>query len=533
MEIKEIETKISSKIKGNKYNNNLGYDPIRYIKQNEFAIWFRGLSDELLEFYIETASNMSSNKDKFRNSKDYFWAIVGKEPEVKCTHSGMPKIMINTMVNVLGKPEITAIEDVVEDGELTEKENIAVINRIKEIIEANDFYTTLNQDQVPYTMVIGDGAWFINIDKDIDENNPILEFIDGRNIEFERSANRITAIIARKYYIHEDKAYMLTDKRSTVFSKDRKTGKRKRMATVEYNLYQLENATSHQVSKKVNLNTIPQTKDLENLEFLNFDFMLAVPTMYRYDKENERGESFFSGKLDLFDDLDQSKSQKSNVTRMSTPVDYIPEEAIEYDGEGNPKKPSRFDRRYIVLKSAKNSVGQNTERVETTQPALNFNQYSDQELEIIADILGGTMSPATLGIDLARKDNATAQREKEKITLVTRDNLVDNESIILKKLFTIALKVQDYMQNPSEKPGDYEITVNYPDYANPSFENKLTYLTPAFASGGMSAKQYVNELWGDALSDDDKEKEVAVLEQYKGAYRQINEDEPYDNVMLE
>ncbi len=438
--------------------------------------------------------------------------------------------MINTLINVLGKPEITVSQNEVVEGNLKETESVAENDRIKEIIEDNDFYTILNQDQVPYTMVIGDGAYFVNIDPNLTDK-PIIEFIDGRNVEFERKANRITAITARKYYLHENKAYMLTDRRSTSLVKD-KDGKNKRIATVEYNLYELKDLTSKEVLKPVEFKTIPELKDLENLEFIYIDTILAVPCVYRYDKEVERGESFFRGKLDLFDDLDQSKSQKSNITRKSTPIDYVPEELMDFDKDGKPKKLNRYDRSYIVLPASKNAVGQNMDKIETTQPTLNFGEYSNQELEIVGDILSGLMSPATLGIDLARKDNATAQREKEKVTLVTRDYLVDIQGQILKKLFNIVLKLQDYITNPNEKPGDYEVTVNYPDYANPSFENKLAYLVPAFSSGAMSAENFVNELWGDALSKDDKEKEVAIIEKYKNAYQQIGGDNPFENILV-
>ena len=351
-------------------------------------------------------------------------------------------------------------------------------------------------------MVVGDGAFFINIDRDLSDY-PIIEFIDGRNIEFERKANRIISITARKYYRHKNKGYMLTDKRSTKLITT-KNGKKKRVSTIEYHLYELEGIDTDEVKQEVKIDTIPQTKGLKdwvdnNYCFYGIDKMLAVPCVFRYNKNTKRGESFYAGKLDLFDDLDQSKSQKSNVTKLSTPVDYIPEELIDYDDDGNPMTPNRYDRRYLVVKGDRNSVGQNTNQVITTQPDLNFEQYTNQELDILSDALMGLMSPSTLGIDVAKKDNADAQREKEKITLITRDFLIDSESTILKTLFKLVLQVHDYMLNPEGEIGEYDITINYPDYANPSFESKLSVLTPAYVSGAMSAKQFVNELWGESL----------------------------------
>jgi hypothetical protein len=518
-----------SKIKYSPYANNLGYDEVIREKQEEYAIWYGGESDAILQYYIEARPmHHGSNYEEFWNRKDYFWAVVGREDDVKCTHSGLPKAIIDTLVNILGKPEIgVSKEETVINAETNEKtlevvEDIATTARLQKIIEDNNFYNIHGQEQCTYTMVIGDGAYFVNIDEDLSEY-PIIEYIDGRNIEFERKANRIIAITARKYYSYNDKNYMLTDRRSTKWAEDAKTGKRKRIATVEYNLYELSNVGSDEVSKAVELDTIPDTTGLENLEYPDINVMLAVPCLYRYNKNTERGDSFFTGKLDLFDDLDQSKSQSSNTNRLSTPVDYIPEGLMEYTSEGKPIPPKRYDRRFVTMPADLNAVGQNLNQIHTSQPQLNFEQYTKEQLQLIGDILVGLMSPATLGIDVSLKDNADAQREKEKITLVTRDNLVDMQTQILKRLFNLVLKIHDYMTNPKGKPGDYEITVNYPEYANPTFENKLAYLAPVYVSGGMSAKRYVNDLWGDALSDEEKEEEVRILEQAKNAMQQMQD----------
>lgn len=527
--IKKKTAKLNKNVKFPKFGNNLGYDETLRLKQEEYAVWFRGKSDELLQFYREVAPAMGSDIEEFRNSKDYFWAIVGREDDVKCTHSSLPNTMINTLVNILGRPTITAVKDVAtEEGKIVEEEDIAINNRIQEMIDDNDFYRILKEDQTPYMMVIGDGAYFINIDTNTSDL-PIIEYIDGRNIDFEIKSNRIVAVTARKYYVEGDKGYLLTDRRSTKLTVDDHS-KKKRVATVEYKLFELTDADSEEAKTEVELTTLKETSELKNLIFQDFDEMLAVPCVYQMNKDVGRGESLFGPKLDLFDDLDQSKSMTSHITRVSAPVDYLPEELIDHDRDGNPIPPSKFDRKYMVTKANRNAVGQNIVKVETTQPELHFDKYNTHELEIVMDILSGIMSPATLGIDLSRKDNATAQREKEKVTLITRDDLVDIQTPILKKLFTLALKIYDYMTNPKSKPGNYKITVNYPEYANPSFENKLAYLTPAYAAGGMSEEKYVDELWEDALNEEEKKHEIETLRQRKS--QQVPSG-ALDNVMLE
>lgn len=518
-------------IKGSKHNNNYGFDPILLDKQVERAVWFEGRGDLLLEYYKKSRAIKTMSYDENRNSRNYFWALAAREPELKCTHSGLPKELINTTVRVLGIPTIICSQ-IVENKETKNfdlKDDVVNTDRIEKIIEDNDFLqTVLNNDQVPYTMAIGDGAYFVNIDKELSDY-PIIEFIDGRSIEYETKANRVISVTSRKYYEHEGKNYLLTDKRSTKMAA-LEGQKEKRMATVEYHLYQIKNDEDPEAVKEVELSTIPELSGLEDLIFTNISEMLAVVTMYSFDKEEERGESFFESKLDLFDDFDQSLSMSSLSTRLSPPVDYVPEELVDHDEDGRPILPKRYDRRYYVYPRDRNNVGTNVNKVETTQPELNFDKFTADQMNILTHILTGWLSPSTLGIDIAKKDNADAQREKEKVTMFTRDFLVNCQTAILKRLFKVVLKVHDYMLNDNESH-DYKITVNYPEYGNPTFEAKLAYLVPAYSSGAMSEERYIDELWEDALSKEEKEKEITALkEKRQSAYSMLG---AMENVALE
>lgn len=523
-----------SKIKNNPYDNDLGYDEIINLKQEEKAIWYEGKSDQIQLFYLETRGKKAANNRAFRNSDDYFWAVVSKEADAKCTHSGLANAAVDTLINVTGIPKITVTkkEFNTESKQYQEKENLELNELLENIIEENNFNTILIQDQEPYMLVIGDGAYFINYDKS-ESNYPIIEFLDGRNVEFERKGNRITAIIGRKYYTYKDENYMLIDRRSTQLFKD-ENGKTQRMATIENNLYKLENDYSNNVVCEVSLKEVPETSGLKaTIYFKNIDQMLAEPCIYKYDKSTKRGKSVLDSKIDLLDDLDQNISQASITTRLSTPVEYIPNGLMEYDNEGRPKEMQRYDRRYVKLPSDLNSAtGIENTKIETTQPILNFQQYSNASLEIIHNFLTGFISPSTLGLDLARKDNATAQREKEKVTLATRDYLITIQTGILKRLFEKIIKFYFAINKDQNlTTTDYTVTINYPEYANPSFENKLSYLTPAYVSGGMSAKQYVNELWGDSLSDEEKDEEIKTLEEGKNAYLPASEED-YEPFMI-
>ncbi|MOA12880.1 hypothetical protein D3C78_1329050 [compost metagenome] len=141
------------------------------------------------------------------------------------------------------------------------------------------------------------------------------------------------------------------------------------------------------------------------------------------------------------------------------------------------------------------------------------------------------MSPATLGIDLKKLDNAEAQREKEKATLYTRGKLVEVLNKVIPQLVDTVLKVYDTMR--SRKAGDYTVTVTFGEYASPSFDSVVETVGKARTFGVMSIERSVEELYGDTWTDEEKAEEVARLKAEQGGMRAdepaLNRDEPPDD----
>ena len=127
-----------------------------------------------------------------------------------------------------------------------------------------------------------------------------------------------------------------------------------------------------------------------------------------------------------------------------------------------------------------------------------------------------------MGIDIAKKDNADAQREKEKVTIMTRNNIINRETKIIKELLSLCLSLQEYLDTGSITLQEYDISVNFNEFANPSFESELRTLGPAWSDGQISTSRYVELLWGDKLSDEEKAIEIAWLDDNKSK----------DNLML-
>ena len=119
-----------------------------------------------------------------------------------------------------------------------------------------------------------------------------------------------------------------------------------------------------------------------------------------------------------------------------------------------------------------------------------------------------------MGMDVARNNNALAQREKEKITISTRNTINKAETDALKKLIKISIAAYKFLNGNGvfNIDDEMEINIKYDEFANPSFENELPILGNAWNLGQISTEKYVDLLWGDKISEEDKQKEIAYLE---------------------
>lgn len=467
-------------------------DNIKSQKLRENKIWYIGDSDELLNYY--------TNKDIFgnneepiynRNKRGYFWGISAEEGNIKRVHSGVPNAIVTTLVNAIGNPSISSKDE-------------GIKNALSDIIEKTDFMTILNQQQMPLTMVEGWGAFKPTFDKELSDV-PLIQYYEAEDVEFVYKSGVLIGIIYKDYYKYNNKDYVLLETRRRA----------KGNSIIEYQLFRDEGKNS---ITPVPLTTIPELAQFEGktITIPNYNKVLGVPTKFFFDTLNKNyGRSIFTGKIDLFDDLDQILSQDSQSVRVSTPVEYYPVDVLERDSSGNPKMPKIYNRQYIKKEGIPNGDGTMDGSIQTTQPQLNFDQYNTDAKAKLDFILTGLLSPATMGIDIAKKDNADAQREKEKVTIMTRGNIIEREGKILRDLFSMLLDLKQYMDSGVIQMQDYDISVKFDEFANPSFENEIQVLGSAWANGELSTKKYVELLWGDKLSDEEREEEIQWLDSNK------------------
>lgn len=467
----------------------------------EYNIWYEGDGDELLNYYTNE-SMIGYNEEPFysRNKKEYFWSRSATESDVKRTHSGLPRIIVDTLTMIIRFPQISVM--VLEDSR-------GVVGRnLESIIKANELSKIYNK-QLALTLVEGWGCYKINWDMEVSEY-PIVEYYRAENVDYIYKYGMIVGVIFKDYYTGEkNRKYLLTETRRLS----------KGNLIIERELFTI--GANQEYIKEEDFGNVPELKDIDKyIEIENLGMLWAVPSVLfenLLEGKGGYGRSIFTGKSDLFDDLDQALSQAANSVRKSTVVEYFNSDFLERDrNTGLPKQPHSYDRKYSVYQGQRDGNGGSTSSapVQTTQPTINFEQYSEQAMAITTQIIQGIMSPATLGISISKKDNAQAQREKEKITIFTRNGIIDEETRILKKLCSELLCAYEFMKTGYVTCKEYDISVKFSEFANDSYENKLKILTSAYDSSSISDDMFMKKLYGDTLSKEEYDKELEWLKEH-------------------
>ena len=460
------------------------YEPLTFkgnVMKNR--IWYRGDPSELDQFFKGTATDLVA--------KSRFWASVPSEDlNIRKIHSGLPSMIADKLSDII-------IADL--DNIEINKEKITAL--WEEISKDSKFNELLNES-ITETLICGDGAFKITIDTDITPY-PIIEFYSGENVEYVYKRGRLFEVLFYTTYTKGSKDYMLIE----TFGKG-----------------YIRNELRDSKGNAVPLNLIEETAALVDVTYEG-NFIMAVPLkFFKSPKWSNRGKSIFDSKSDSFDALDEVISQWIDAIRDGRVTKYIPEDLIPRNpATGELIKPNAFDNRFIKIGS---SLAENADnKIDMEQAQINYEAYVNSYSNAIDMCLQGIVSPATLGIDLKKTDNAEAQREKEKATLYTRGKIVDTLSEIIPELAKIILMVNDVLNKRA--PGEYEVTITFGEYASPSFDAVVDTVGKAKNFGVMSIEKAIDELYGDTMTDEEKAEEIMRIKEQSGI---ITIDEPAANM---
>lgn len=443
-------------------------------------LWYRGDPSELDQFYKQAALDAVG--------RSRFWAAVPTPKlNIRKIHSGLPAMIVDRLTDIV-------ISDF--DGiELEKEEQMQLWN---EISEENHFPELLGE-AIAETLVAGDGAFKITLDTDVSQF-PIIEFYSGERVDYRYIRGRLYEVLFYTDYTHKDKYYRLEETYGRGY--------------IRAKLYDSE-------GKEVPLSTVPDVAEMIPEIIHPNNFIMAVPIkFFKSPKWQHRGKSIFDSKTDSFDALDEIISQWIDAIRVGRVQKYIPEDLVpRNENTGAPLEPNPFDNQFIKMRSSLREDAD--DKIITVQPDILYQAYVESYANALDMCLQGIISPATLGIDLKKTDNAEAQREKEKATLYTRGAIIDVLNEVIPRLVDTTLKVYDTMR--SRRPGEYQASVVFGEYASPDFGTVVETVGKAKTYGIMSIEQAVQELYGDTWTEEEKQAEIARLKAEQGY---IEADEP-------
>lgn len=449
-------------------------------------IWYLGNGDDLLSLYTgEQISGFNNNPIYNRNKRNYFWSKSAQECNIKRMHSGIPHAMVQTVTNIIDYPVIK-----VDQQDMWDK-----------IEEVNDLKKKLTQQGRPLTLAEGWGGWKPNFNKQLCQY-PIWEYYEGIDVEYVYKCGLLVGLVFKSYYKNkQNDNYVLLETRY------RANGN----SYIEYALFKLNK--NNEITP-ADLNDIPELADIprETIVIEGLDKILAVPSRYFYDPLNPKyGKSIFAGKLDLFDMLDEVWSQASQTVRVSTPITWINPDVMQRGPNGAIGYENLYNRQIMMKEGIPDGEGHVNTDIVTEQPDLNFDKYGMIAKDLLDYILTGVLSPATLGIDVAKKDNAMAQREKEKVSIMFRNNVINSETEMLKDIVNLSLMIKEYMDKGTITLQDHEVNIRYCEFANPSTETMLPILGAAWSQGQMSTEKFVKLMWPDD-TEEQQAKEMQWLD---------------------
>lgn len=431
---------------------------------SEYRAWYRGDAGELSEFFS------SSLKDNAAESSR-FWRKSGERPSARKVHSGLPFLIVDKLAQIVTSDLIGITFDPQE----------ASPARLWQETAAENSFDLLLYRAVSDTLVAGDGAFKLSIDTSL-SRFPILEWVPAEQVGCEYARGRLKAVVFSTRYGE----YVLVER----YEPGRIT------------------ARLFRGDREVALDSLPRTAGLAREAEYPGGFIMALPCMFAQNPVlPHRGASIFHTKGYLFDSLDEVLSQWLDAVRASRVKTYIPECLLPRNPvTGRIRGRSAFDDA-IIIADDMNEGAQNVLRTE--QARIDYLAFQASYNTCVDACLQGILSPATLGIDVKKLDNAESQREKEKTTLSTRNKITHALLDIIPRLVDCTLKVYDIMRG--DAPQNYHACVRFGGYANPSFEAMADTVSKAAASGILSEERIVEYLYAETLSPAQKAEEAERL----------------------
>ncbi len=434
--------------------------------------WFQGAEDRLEYFFKNEYNTFKKGVHEQFNvieKQQKFWRSVGGD--IPRVHSGLPKLITKTKVNLITGNGIEI------DGD--EKD----VARLWEILNATDF---IKNWQNAETTASWSGRGLLRLYHNENDHQPRIEYVNPESFEIHKSRGEIIGVT----YISKD---------DDIEIHENITKNLNGTWGVNYDAFKVENVGG--VVEKTPIAVDDLNDFVTEFPFQPFVLLNNSNTNSKF-LESPYGESDYTGVQSLFHALDGALSHQQLELEKARAIMFYNEQILKKDSSGHAvfnKNETNIEMSNLDMENFDVN-----KQIELVQPLIRTEQYKKTIEDYTGRILAAVgISAVSVGLAGYERVDAAAesQREREKASLRTRNNVLDIRRDDFTPFFNTVLKYDDWLK--SVRLGDYLFTVGFSEWGVPTFDEKVKTIGDAIEKGVIDTYTAVYEMFKDDKTDDE------------------------------
>ncbi len=403
---------------------------------------------------------------------------------------GIIPMIVNAKVNLVASNGFKCESD---DEEIDE-----ILNRLKDEAELEKKFC----EGVYWESGIGDVAYRISYCPEV-ADHPIIDVIEPQHLEVNYRRGQIVSFVVKEVSA-EDSAYELRE----IHFKD-ETGH----VCIDYRFtidgkYVAPNDDALMQECRA---MFPRDINTARVYLPLKDFLIIFK---KNDNSNqlyrgERGVPDIQGLASIEDALTESISDLIDAIRKGGIKEFVSDELIPQDENGNDMRLNHFNKTIITTKGS-STPGDSAALWNVVQGEINWEAYTQTIRNLMSVAINKAgLSPTTLGLTGLESINSSSESQdaREKPSMRAREISLNGWRKTLTDLFNRYLQVSDYIKG--EDIVDYTdlIDITFNEYSNPTVENITDILVKQVQGGIKSRLTAVKEL-NKGMSDEQAEEEL-------------------------
>lgn len=403
---------------------------------------------------------------------------------------GIIPMIVNAKVNLVASNGFKCESD---DEEIDE-----ILNRLKDEAELEKKFC----EGVYWESGIGDVAYRISYCPEV-ADHPIIDVIEPQHLEVNYRRGQIVSFVVKEVSA-EDSAYELRE----IHFKD-ETGH----VCIDYRFtidgkYVAPNDDALMQECRA---MFPRDINTDRVYLPLKDFLIVFK---KNDNANqlyrgERGVPDIQGLASIEDALTESISDLIDAIRKGGIKEFVSDELIPQDENGNDMRLNHFNKTIITTKGS-STPGDSAALWNVVQGEINWEAYTQTIRNLMSVAINKAgLSPTTLGLTGLESINSSSESQdaREKPSMRAREISLNGWRKTLTDLFNRYLQVSDYIKG--EDIVDYSdlIDITFNEYSNPTVENITDILVKQVQGGIKSRLTAVKEL-NKGMSDEQAEEEL-------------------------